>query len=65
MARQDSAPHAVLQQDRNVLLAAAHDRRLDGGTFEISLYDTGTGNQHCTNVNVDDLACEPGHFVHR
>ena len=29
---------------------------------EISLYDMGTGNQACTNVNVDDLTYEPGLF---
>ena len=36
---------------------------LGGGTFEISIYDMGTGNQHCTNVNVDDMTYEPGHFA--
>ena len=44
-------------------LAAGHDRWENGGTFEISIYDMGTGNQHCTNVNVDDLTYEPGHFA--
>ena len=43
-------------------IAATHSRWLDGGTFEISLYDMGTGNQTCTNVNVDDLTYEPGIF---
>ena len=44
-------------------LAAGHDRWEDGGTFQISLFDMGPENQHCTKRDVDDLTYEPGHFA--
>ena len=44
-------------------LAAGHDRWLEGGTFEISLFDMGPVNQHCTVPDVDNLTYRPGHFA--
>ena len=44
-------------------LAAGHDRWEDGGTFQISLFDMGPVNQHCTKLDVDNLTYEPGHFA--
>lgn len=43
-------------------LVVSHDRYLDGGTFEISLYDMGGTNQHWTEIDADNLTYEPGHF---
>ena len=44
-------------------LAAGHDRWEGGGTFEISLFDMGGVNQHCTKLDVDNLTYEPGYFA--
>ena len=60
----DTPRHTLsFSESGTYFLAASHDRFLEGGTFEISIYDLGTGNEHCTNVNVDDLTYEPGHFA--
>ena len=43
-------------------IAVTHDRRLDGGNFELSLHDLGTATRYCTEVDVDNLTYQPGTY---
>ena len=64
LARQHTVRHTIsVSRSGTYYLAAGHDRWEDGGTFQISLFDMGPVNQHCTKLDVDNLTYEPGHFA--